>query len=49
MIKKGNVLKFLALAILLTAIGFWANYLSGNEAFYKRHSRIVKKNHIQAL
>lgn len=36
MIKKKNILKFLVLLTLLVAIGFWANYLSGNEAFYKR-------------
>lgn len=36
MIKKGNVLKLLLFVILLTAMAFWANYLSGNEAFYKR-------------
>lgn len=36
MIKKRNVLKLLLFVILLTAMAFWANYLSGNEAFYKR-------------
>ncbi|SEN64901.1 hypothetical protein SAMN05444671_2018 [Flavobacterium sp. CF108] len=36
MIKKENVLKFLILVILLTVMAFWANYLSGSEAFYKR-------------
>ncbi|MDR6760719.1 hypothetical protein J2Y38_000917 [Flavobacterium sp. 2755] len=36
MIKKENVLKLLVFVTLVTAMGFWANYLSGNEAFYKR-------------
>ena len=34
--NKENIFKLLVLAVLLVAIGFWANYLSGNEAFYKR-------------
>lgn len=33
MLKKENIFKLL---VLLIAIGFWANHLSGNEAFYKR-------------
>lgn len=36
MIKKETVLKLLLLVILVTVMAFWANYLSGNEAFYKR-------------
>lgn len=36
MLIKENVFKILLLVILLIAIGFLANYLSGNEAFYKR-------------
>lgn len=34
--NKENIFKLLVLAVLLVAVGFWANYLSGNEAFYKR-------------
>lgn len=34
--NKENIFKLLVLAVLLVAFGFWANYLSGNEAFYKR-------------
>lgn len=34
--NKENIFKLLVLAVLLVAIGFWANYLSGNGAFYKR-------------
>ncbi|MBO9586112.1 MAG: hypothetical protein J7574_18255 [Flavobacterium sp.] len=34
--SKENILKLLVLAILLVAVIFLANYLSGNEAFYKR-------------
>lgn len=34
--NKEDIFKLLVLAVLLVAIGFWANYLSGNEAFYKR-------------
>jgi hypothetical protein len=37
MIKnKENILKLLFLVTLLVAIVFWADYLSGSEAFYKR-------------
>lgn len=36
MFRKEKIFKFLVLVILLIAIGFWANHLSGNEAFYKR-------------
>lgn len=34
--NKENIFKLLVLLILVVAIGFWANYLSGNNAFYKR-------------
>ncbi|MFW0737429.1 hypothetical protein [Flavobacterium sp. T12S277] len=43
MIKKENILKILVLVILLTAIGFWADYLSGNDDFYKRALENRKK------
>lgn len=33
---KGNIFKLLVLAVVLVAVGFWVNYLSGNEVFYKR-------------
>ncbi len=34
--NKENIFKLLVLVILVVAVGFWSNYLSGNEAFYKR-------------
>ncbi|WP_291286434.1 hypothetical protein [Flavobacterium sp.] len=43
MTKKENILKILVLVILLTAIGFWADYLSGNDDFYKRALENRKK------
>lgn len=34
--NKENIFRIIALAIIVAIVAFWANYLSGNEAFYKR-------------